>query len=136
MLQSDPMKIPVLFAKTPSVPPGPSVWLKPLETRWPWRNPEFTREDTMYCMACFRPLDGVGPEDLKIDRLLGRMEGEMIEEVILATNPTTGGETTASFILGLLSEKNPGIKISRIALGVPMGGDLKFMDSMTLQHAL
>ena len=82
------------------------------------------------------PLDGIGPEDLKINRLLGRLEREMIEEVILATNPTTGGETTASFISGLLSEKNPGIKISRIALGVPMGGDIKFMDSMTLQHAL
>ena len=82
------------------------------------------------------PLDGIGPEDLKIDRLLGRLEKEKIEEIILATNPTTGGETTASFISGLLSEKNPGIKISRIALGVPMGGDLKFMDTMTLQHAL
>ena len=82
------------------------------------------------------PLDGIGPEDLKIDRLLGRLAREEIEEVILATNPTTGGETTASFISGLLSEKYPGVRISRIALGVPMGGDLKFMDSMTLQHAL
>ncbi|MCP4579540.1 MAG: recombination protein RecR [Deltaproteobacteria bacterium] len=82
------------------------------------------------------PLDGIGPEDLKIHRLLGRMAREKIEEVILATNPTTGGETTASFISGLLSEKYPGVRISRIALGVPMGGDLKFMDSMTLQHAL
>ena len=82
------------------------------------------------------PLDGIGPEDLKIDRLLGRLEKEKIEEIILATNPTTGGETTASFIAGLLSEKNPGVRISRIALGVPMGGDLKFMDTMTLQHAL
>ena len=82
------------------------------------------------------PLDGIGPEDLKIDSLLGRLEKEKIEEIILATNPTTGGETTASFISGLLSEKNPGLKISRIALGVPMGGDLKFMDTMTLQHAL
>ncbi len=82
------------------------------------------------------PLDGIGPEDLKIDRLLTRLEKERIEEVILATNPTVGGETTASFISGLLWEKNPGIKVSRIALGVPMGGDLKFMDSMTLQHAL
>ncbi|HKI49079.1 MAG TPA: recombination mediator RecR [Desulfobacteria bacterium] len=82
------------------------------------------------------PLDGIGPEDLKIDRLLVRLENEKIEEIILATNPTTGGETTASFISGLISEKNPGIRVSRIALGVPMGGDLKFMDTMTLQHAL
>lgn len=82
------------------------------------------------------PLDGIGPEDLRIDRLLGRVEQEKIEEIILATNPTTGGETTASFISGLLSEKYPDIRVSRIALGVPMGGDLKFMDTMTLQHAL
>lgn len=82
------------------------------------------------------PLDGIGPEDLKIHKLLGRLAREKIEEVILATNPTTGGETTASCISGLLSEKYPGVRISRIALGVPMGGDLKFMDSMTLQHAL
>lgn len=82
------------------------------------------------------PLDGIGPEDLKIHRLLGRLAREKIEEVILATNPTTGGETTASFISGLLSERYPEVRISRIALGVPMGGDLKFMDSMTLQHAL
>ena len=82
------------------------------------------------------PLDGIGPEDLKIHKLLGRLAREKIEEVILATNPTTGGETTASFISGLLSEQNPEVRISRIALGVPMGGDLKFMDSMTLQHAL
>ena len=82
------------------------------------------------------PLDGIGPEDLKIDRLLVRISREDIEEVILATNPTTGGETTASFISGLLSKKNPGLRISRIALGVPMGGDLKFTDKMTLQHSL
>ena len=82
------------------------------------------------------PLEGIGPEDLKIDGLLGRLERETVEEIILATNPTTGGETTASFISGLLLEKDPAIKISRIALGVPMGGDLKFMDRMTLQHAL
>ncbi len=82
------------------------------------------------------PLDGIGPEDLRIGRLLARLEREKIEEIILATNPTTGGETTASYISGLLSEKHPGIRITRIALGVPMGGDLKFMDTMTLQHAL
>ncbi len=80
------------------------------------------------------PLDGVGPEDLKIGELIGRLDREAIQEVILATNPTTEGEATASFVSKLLSEK--GIKISRIALGIPMGGDLKYMDSMTLRHAL
>ncbi len=80
------------------------------------------------------PLDGIGPEDLKIGELMGRLGKEAIQEVILATSPTTEGEATVSFLTKLLSEK--GIKISRIALGVPMGGDLKYMDSMTLRHAL
>ena len=82
------------------------------------------------------PLDGVGPEDLKIGELLNRLDREGIREVILATNPTTEGETTASFLVKLLSEQNGDIKITRIALGVPMGGDLKYMDRMTLEHAL
>ena len=82
------------------------------------------------------PLDGIGPEDLKIGELLKRFDKESIREVILATNPTTEGEATASFLVKLLSEKKKGIKITRIALGVPMGGDLKYMDRMTLEHAL
>ena len=82
------------------------------------------------------PLDGIGPEDLKIGELLVRLENEGINEVILATNPTTEGEATASFLVKLLVEKNRGLKISRIALGIPMGGNLKHMDRMTLEHAL
>jgi recombination protein RecR len=80
------------------------------------------------------PLDGVGPEDLKIGELMGRLGKEAIQEVILATSPTTEGEATVSYLTKLLSEK--GIKISRIALGIPMGGDLKYMDPMTLRHAV
>jgi len=82
------------------------------------------------------PLDGIGPEDLKVGALLSRIDREGIREVILATNPTTEGETTASFLANLLSQKNGDLKITRIALGVPMGGDLKYMDRMTLEHAL
>jgi len=82
------------------------------------------------------PLDGIGPEDLKIGELLKRIETEQIREVIIATNPTTEGETTASFLVRLLSEKNRDLKITRIAMGVPMGGDLKYMDRMTLEHAM
>lgn len=82
------------------------------------------------------PLDGIGPEDLKIGELLNRLDGEGVREVIIATNPTTEGEATASFLVKLLSEKKKGLKITRIALGVPMGGDLKYMDRMTLEHAL
>ena len=82
------------------------------------------------------PLDGIGPEDLNIGALLSRLEREGIREVILATNPTTEGETTASFLVNLLSKKDRDLKVTRIALGVPMGGDLKYMDRMTLEHAL
>ena len=80
------------------------------------------------------PLDGVGPEDLKIGELVARLDKEEIQEIILATNPTAQGEATASYLANILSAKD--IKITRIALGIPMGGDLKYMDSMTLQHCL
>jgi recombination protein RecR len=80
------------------------------------------------------PLDGIGPEDLKIAELISRLSREGIKEVILAANPTTEGEATVSFLTKVLSDK--GVKITRIALGVPMGGDLKYMDSMTVRHAL
>jgi recombination protein RecR len=80
------------------------------------------------------PLDGVGPENLKIGELVARLDKEDIQEIILATNPTAQGEATASYLAKILSTK--GIKITRIALGIPMGGDLKYMDSMTLQHCL
>ena len=82
------------------------------------------------------PLDGIGPEDLKIGELLVRLDREKIKEVIIATNPTTEGETTAFFLSGLLLEKDSNLIITRIALGIPMGGDIKYMDRMTLQHAI
>ena len=82
------------------------------------------------------PLDGIGPEDLKIGKLLTRLEQERIEEVILATNPTTAGQATAAFLARILLENYTRIKITRIALGIPMGGDLKYMDRMTLEHSL
>ncbi len=81
------------------------------------------------------PLEGIGPEDLKLGELVSRVAKEDIKEVILATNPTTQGEATASFIAGLLKERYPQLNIYRIALGVPMGGDLKYMDRLTLEHA-
>ncbi len=82
------------------------------------------------------PLDGIGPEDLKIGELLKRIENEEIKEVIIATNPTTEGETTASFLVKLLSEKFRDLKITRIACGIPMGGDLKYTDRMTIEHSI
>lgn len=82
------------------------------------------------------PLDGIGPNDLKIPELLSRFDREDIREVILATNPTAEGEATASYLAKLLSGKHATLKVTRIALGIPMGGDLKYMDRMTLEHAL
>jgi recombination protein RecR len=82
------------------------------------------------------PLDGVGPEDLKMGELIARLDRENIKEVIVATNPTAEGETTASYLAKLLSEKDNSLRITRIALGIPVGGDLKYMDRVTLEHAL
>jgi recombination protein RecR len=82
------------------------------------------------------PLDGIGPEDIKIPELLKRLDRESFREVILATNPTAEGEATAAFLAKKLTEKMPDLKVTRIALGVPLGGDLKYMDRMTIDHAM
>jgi recombination protein RecR len=80
------------------------------------------------------PLDGIGPEQLRIRELMERVAVHPVEEVIVATNPSVAGETTALLISKLLKER--GIKVSRIALGIPMGGDLKYADRMTLAKCL
>jgi recombination protein RecR len=82
------------------------------------------------------PLDGIGPEDIKIPELLERLDKETFREVILATNPTAEGEATAAFLAKKLAEKAPDLNVTRIALGVPLGGDLKYMDRMTIDHAM
>jgi recombination protein RecR len=82
------------------------------------------------------PLDGIGPDELKIPELLERLGKEAFREIILATNPTAEGEATAAFLTKLLLEKDPGLNVTRIALGVPLGGDLKYMDRMTIDHAM
>ena len=80
------------------------------------------------------PMMGVGPSDIKIKELLTRIQDEPIEEVIVATNPNIEGEATAMYISKLL--KPLGIKITRIAHGVPVGGDLEYVDEITLARAL
>jgi recombination protein RecR len=80
------------------------------------------------------PLDGIGPEDLRIAELLTRIRNESITEVILAINPTVEGEATVSYITEILNGK--GLTISRIALGIPLGGDLKYIDSMTIKRSM
>lgn len=80
------------------------------------------------------PLDGIGPEDIKIKELLSRIGADPVEEVILATNPNIEGEATAMYIARLL--KPMGIKVTRIAHGIPVGGDLEYADEVTLTKAL
>jgi len=80
------------------------------------------------------PLEGIGPENLKIVQLLRRLESEPVKEVILATNPSLEGESTAMYIRRLLSSSP--IKVTRIAHGLPVGGDLEYADQVTLTRAL
>lgn len=80
------------------------------------------------------PLDGVGPEDLRIDLLERRVSDGSVREVVLATNPSIEGEATATFLQQLLAGR--GIRVSRLARGLPMGGDLDYVDGVTLSHAL
>ena len=80
------------------------------------------------------PLDGVGPEDLQIKGLLDRLRGDRVREVILATNPTVEGEATALYLAKLI--KPLGVRVTRIAHGIPMGGDVEYADVVTLGRAL
>jgi recombination protein RecR len=80
------------------------------------------------------PMDGIGPEDLKMRELLARVEGSAVREVILATNPNLEGEATAMYVQRLLSPL--GVRVTRLARGLPVGGDLEYADEMTLTHAI
>ena len=80
------------------------------------------------------PLSGVGPGDLKVKELLERLRSDEVKEIILATNPTVEGETTAMYLSKLI--KPLGVKVTRIANGVPVGGDLEYIDEVTLARAL
>ena len=84
-------------------------------------------------MGHLSPLDGIGPDELGLDQLAARLDEGAVEEVILATNPTVEGEATAHFIGGLCRDR--GIRATRIAHGVPVGGELEYVDSGTLSHA-
>jgi recombination protein RecR len=84
-------------------------------------------------MGALSPLQGVGPDDLKIKELLARVE-KGVDEVILATNPNVEGEATALYLARLL--KPIGVKVTRIAMGVPVGSDLEYADEVTMHKAL
>lgn len=80
------------------------------------------------------PLDGINPEDIKIDELIERIKKEKVKEVIIAVKPSIEGETTALYISKIL--KNIAVKVSRIAYGVPVGAEIDYVDSLTLEMAL
>lgn len=80
------------------------------------------------------PIEGIGPEELRITELIKRLQDETVQEIILATNPTIEGEATAMYISRLV--KPSGIRVTRIAHGLPVGGDLEYADEVTLAKAL
>ena len=80
------------------------------------------------------PMDGIGPEQIRVKQLLTRVANEDVEEVIMATNPTVEGEATAMYIGKLL--KPFGVKVTRLAYGIPVGGDLDYADEVTLRRSL
>ncbi len=80
------------------------------------------------------PMDNIGPDSLKIKELMARLSNENVKEIIMATNPTVEGEATASYISRLV--KPMGIKVTRLAYGIPVGGDLEYADEFTLARAL
>lgn len=80
------------------------------------------------------PLNGIGPDQLRIKELLNRMRDHTVKEVIMATNPTVEGEATAMYLSRLL--KPLGVKVTRLAYGIPVGGDLEYADEVTLSKAL
>jgi recombination protein RecR len=85
-------------------------------------------------LGAMSPLDGIGPEQLKMKELFARLEPEGVQEVIVCTNPNTEGEVTAMYLARML--KPFGIRVTRIASGLPVGGDLEYADELTLGRAL
>ncbi|HWH96590.1 MAG TPA: recombination mediator RecR [Baekduia sp.] len=81
------------------------------------------------------PIDGVDPEDLKVAELYRRVQGGEVREVVIATNPTTTGEATAHHIAAALRERAPDVAVTRLASGLPVGGDLEYADEVTLGRA-
>lgn len=80
------------------------------------------------------PLDGIGPDDLKISQLIQRLQQEQIEEVLIATNFTVEGEATALYLAGICKEQ--GLRVTRLAHGIPSGSDLEYIDAGTVQQAV
>lgn len=84
--------------------------------------------------GCMSPSDGIGPDDIKLKELINRLADDTVKEIILATNPTVEGETTAMYISRLV--KPLGVRVTRIAYGIPVGGELEYADEVTLARAI
>ena len=84
-------------------------------------------------LGCMNPLEGIGPEQLKIRELVDRLKDEPIEEIVICTNPNTEGEVTAMYLARLLTPL--GLRVTRLASGLPVGGDLEYADELTLGRA-
>jgi len=80
------------------------------------------------------PLDGIGPDDININKLIDRIDKESVHEIIMALKPSIEGETTMQYIKKILENKN--VRVTRIATGIPMGTDIEYIDAMTLEFAL
>ena len=80
------------------------------------------------------PLDGIGPDDININKLIDRIDKESVHEIIMALKPSIEGETTMQYIKKILESKN--VRVTRIATGIPMGTDIEYIDAMTLEFAL
>jgi recombination protein RecR len=85
-------------------------------------------------MGVLSPIDGIGPENLNMATLLHRVKREGVQEVIIATNPTVEGDTTGLYLVRML--KDTGVRVSRLASGLPVGGDLEYADRLTLARSL
>ena len=114
--------------------PRSSSWspTSPISGRWSARNATNGRYHVLG--ATLSPLDGVGPQDLTIDALVARAHEPQVSEIILALNATVDGQTTAHYITDLLQDAN--VKVTRLAHGVPVGGELDYLDEGTLSAAM
>lgn len=86
--------------------------------------------------GAINPLENIGPDEIYIDDLVGRLGDELIKEVIIATNPTMEGEATAMYLTKQLKAKNEKLKVTRLGMGIPTGADLEYADETTLTQAI
>ena len=114
--------------------PAWCAWSRSPETSWPSSARVSSAVATTCSGGAISPIEGIGPDQLRVKELLARLEPEGVTEVILCTNPNIEGEATAMYLGRLLTPL--GITVTRIASGLPVGGDLEYADELTLGRAL